>query len=172
MSLTTINKKLQLIPNLILRVCPTNFHLLIYGVDCDGSWLLQVLCDQGLPLAAVCRCHRDSLQNAVSPVDVAMDPIHRNALWGLNPTANYYSVVRGVTGHVYLGAVGMQTMVESLDITLSAIQLTSKSLAIIFIYFDWHLVKCSSRVIDTGFLLTHKSTGKILLKPEVSPPPP
>lgn len=53
-----------------------------------------------------------------------MDPIHRNALWGLNPTTNYYSVVRGVTGHVYLGAVGKETRVESLDITLSAIQPT------------------------------------------------
>lgn len=76
------------------------FHLLVHRVDCDGSRLIQVCCDQGLPLAAVCCCHRDSLQNAVSPVDVAMDPIHRNARWGLDPTANYHSVVRGVTGHV------------------------------------------------------------------------
>ncbi len=146
MRLKTVNKKLQLIPNLIFRVCLTNFHLLIHRVYGDGSWLLQVFCDQGLPLAAVCRCHRDSLQNAVSPVDVAMDPIHRDSLWGLNPTANHYSVVRGVTGHVYLGAVGKQMRVESLDMTLSATQPTSLSLAILFIYFDWYLIKCSTEL--------------------------
>ena len=94
----------------ICNLC--NFHLLFYWVHCDGSGLIQVFCDERLPLAAVCRCHRDSLQNAISPVDVAMDPVDGNALRSLNPTANYYSVVRVVTGHVDLGAVRMETKVR------------------------------------------------------------
>lgn len=61
-----------------------------------------------------------------------MDPVHGNALWGLNPTADYYSVARGVTGHVDLGAVRKETRVERLSlergIALYAVQPTSQSL--------------------------------------------
>lgn len=90
----------------ITSLNPTcNFHLLIEWVDHNGSRLPQVFCDQSLSSAAACRCHRDGLQSAVSPVDVAMDPIHCNSLRGLNSTVNYYSVVWGVASHVYLGAV-------------------------------------------------------------------
>ncbi|TNN83615.1 hypothetical protein EYF80_006133 [Liparis tanakae] len=35
-----------------------------------------------------------------------MDPIHRDAFWGLNAATDHHRVVGGVTGHVYLGAVG------------------------------------------------------------------
>lgn len=89
------------------QVCSTSVtcHSLIHRVNYNGSWFLQVVCDQRLSFAAVCRCHRNSLQNAVRPVDVAMDPIKRNAFWGLDPTANYFSVVRGVAGNINLGAV-------------------------------------------------------------------
>ena len=86
-----------------------NICLLFHWVYCDGSWLLESFCDEGLPLTAIRCCHRDSLQNTISPVDVAMDPIYRYALWGLNTTANYHAMVRGVTGHVYLGAVEKET---------------------------------------------------------------
>lgn len=89
------------------------FHLLVYWVQCDGSWLIQVFCDEGLPLAAVCCCHRDSLQSAVRPVDVAVDPVHCNALWCLDVTSNHDSVVRGVTGHINLGAVRKEMTVET-----------------------------------------------------------
>lgn len=93
-------------PN-FFQVCSTSAtcHSLIHRVNYDGSWFLQVFSDQCLSFAAVCRCHRNSPQNAVRPVDVAMDPIKRNVFWGLNPTANYFDVVRGVAGHIYLGAV-------------------------------------------------------------------
>ena len=74
--------------------------LLIDGVDHDGSRLLQIFCDQRLPPAAVCCCHRDALQSAVRPVDVAMDPIHCDALRSLNSAVNHHGVVRGVASHI------------------------------------------------------------------------
>lgn len=56
-----------------------------------------------------------------------MDPIHRNAFWGLNAATNHHRVVGGVTGHVYLGAVGTYKRVGSFtfkrdEMKLNAIQ--------------------------------------------------
>lgn len=69
-------------------------HLLVNGIDDDGSRLLQLIRDQGLSLAAVCCCHRDPPQIAVGPVYVTIDPIHCETLGSLNITGNHHLVVR------------------------------------------------------------------------------
>lgn len=96
-----------------------NASLLIDGVDHYGSRLLQVFCDQCLSSAAICCCHRDGLQSAVSPVEVAMDPIYCDALWGLNSVVNHCSVVWGVASHVYGGAARSETLCFSDNLVLS-----------------------------------------------------
>lgn len=85
-----------------------------------------------------------------------MDPVNCNALWGLNPTANYYSMARGVISHVYLGTVRKQMRVESLtletDITSSAVWPISQSLThnVFFINLDRHLNSHWSLPVDHG----------------------
>lgn len=85
-----------------------------------------------------------------------MDPVNRNALRGVNPTANYYSMVRGVISHVYLGAVGRQMRVKSFTleaaIALSAACPISQSFTdkVIFINLDWHLNNHWSLLVEVG----------------------
>lgn len=78
------------------------FFSLIFWVNCDGSRPPKFLIDEGLPFVAFCSCHRNGLQGAVSPVDVAMDPIHHKAFWGFNPIFNHDIVVSRVAGRVYV----------------------------------------------------------------------
>lgn len=92
-----------------LRAAEKKSCLLIEWVDCDGSRLPEVLCDERPPLTAICGRHGDGFQNAVSPIDVAVDPIHCDTVGGLNPAADHNVVTRDVVGHVYAGAVGKET---------------------------------------------------------------
>lgn len=91
--------------DLQLNEAVTSACVLIHRVHGNGSGLPELL-HQGSPLAAVCGCHGDGLQNAVSPVDVAVDPVYCNTFWSLNPAADHDVVTRGVSGLIHPGAVG------------------------------------------------------------------
>lgn len=82
------------------KSCRKCVGLLIDWVYGDGSWFIQVLSNKGFPLGAISARHRDRLQSAVSPVDVAVDPIYGNTLWGLNPTVNDCDRLGGAVSQV------------------------------------------------------------------------
>ncbi len=73
-------------------------HSLALRVHGDRARMLQALADQRLAFTTVCRRHRDRPQLAVRPVDVPVDPVHRQTLGAGDPAVNHSAVVGGVSG--------------------------------------------------------------------------
>lgn len=78
----------------------------MHGINHNGPWLGAFLLEQCLPLHPFGVSHGDGAQDGVGPVDVAVDPVHRQPVWGLEILADD-SVVGGEAGGVIdLGTEG------------------------------------------------------------------
>lgn len=70
----------------------------------DGTRLGVNFLDQGLPPQAFTAGHGDRAQGGVSPVDVAVHPVHCEAIWVFDTTVDHSGVVRVVVCFVYWSA--------------------------------------------------------------------
>ena len=71
----------------------------------NGPWLGAFLLEKCLPLHAFGVGHGDGAQDGVGPIDVAVDPVHRQPIRGLEILAND-GVIGEAGGSVDLGTEG------------------------------------------------------------------
>lgn len=69
----------------------------------DGPRLTQVSVDQDTPPAAVRRSHRDGAVTRVGPVEVVLDPVESQTLWGEQLRVDQSHVMCQVTRLVDVG---------------------------------------------------------------------
>lgn len=67
--------------------------LLAVGVDHNSTGLQQVLMEEGFAAATISSYHRYGPADAVSPVEVSMDPVHGDAFGGISVIADHHTVM-------------------------------------------------------------------------------
>lgn len=70
-------------------------------VNHNGAGFLQAVLDEGLPLGATGGSHGDGAESAVSPVDVAVDPVDGQSLRSRDVAADDRAVLGGVSSRVH-----------------------------------------------------------------------
>jgi len=76
----------------------------LQGVDGNGPGFAEVTAEESTSAFAVNCGHGDGLVARVGPVDVLVDPVHRQALGRVQLLVNEDILLHGVAGFVHVGA--------------------------------------------------------------------
>lgn len=85
------------------------------GIHHDGTWLRAFLLEERLSLHTLGVGHGDGAQDGVCPVYVAVDPVHRQPIGGLEVLADDGVIGGEAGGSVDLGTEGEEQGEESIS---------------------------------------------------------